>query len=295
MPHLDALHPAADMSNRPLCFFHKNCMDGRASAAIVKRLEGPFSAMALQHGMKPLMRVAGRKVYILDFCFDLETMKRLKTEATELIWIDHHQTSVELSRTLGWGIVDESDCAAGLTWKTLFPGETEPPIIDCIRQRDLWTWKNDDARMVMLGLDAEYEGEGFDGILEVEVEHLKEIGRPQLKALRRRISQAIKHGVEMREPYGLRDVKALVLNNNRDLSDLGERVYLPEADGGLGYDLAIMFFLRGDGKWVHVLRSRTVDVERIASSRGGGGLKNAASYIAKMPFPYSDDCLYWPQ
>ncbi|MFW5699201.1 MAG: hypothetical protein ACOCYN_05025, partial [Planctomycetota bacterium] len=94
--------------------------------------------------------------------------------------------------------------------------------------------------------------------------------------------------------YGLHGVSALAVNSATHISEVGELVYTGAEDGGLGLDLAIVFFMRPDGRWVHSLRSYRVDCERIAANRGGGGHPAAACYVADEPFPASADNLGGP-
>ncbi|NRA38785.1 MAG: hypothetical protein HRU15_11640 [Planctomycetes bacterium] len=117
-----------------------------------------------------------------------------------------------------------------------------------------------------------------------------------IQAQEERIGLCVRNGVPSKNPYGLMGKTALVLNANNDISELGERAYLRAADGGMGHDIAIIFSMRRDGRWVHSLRSNPlkVDCERIAKNRGGGGHPGAASYIAAEPFYLSTDCLDWP-
>ena len=58
--------------------------------------------------------------------------------------------------------------------------------------------------------------------------------------------------MQVDEPYGLRNIKALVINAQIDHNDVGALANKPVSEGGKGMDMAIMFFLRADGRWVHV-------------------------------------------
>ncbi|TVR44977.1 MAG: hypothetical protein EA402_05435 [Planctomycetota bacterium] len=279
----------------PVVVFHRNCLDGRSSAAVVRRKEnGRGTYQPLQYGNKLRHSVLGRRVYILDFALDEDEMRRIAQEASEVIWLDHHASNVELQQRLGWGTLDLSECGATLTWKTLYPDEPMPEVLAYVKDKDLWLWQLPHAREITAGLFATYSDRNFTGLLEADLERMRRKGIPIIKALDERVTKTIGHGVEISEPYGLRDIRALVINAQIDHSDIGALVTKPVSEGGKGLDLAIMFFLRADGRWVHVLRSTSVDCGRIASNRGGGGHPAAASYVADQPFPYSVDCLNWP-
>jgi oligoribonuclease NrnB/cAMP/cGMP phosphodiesterase (DHH superfamily) len=283
------------MSDRALCFFHRNCLDGRASAAVVHRFEqGAVDLIPYQYGQSRRHSALGRRVWVVDVALPSEEMVRLDKEASEVRWIDHHASNIDLQSQLGWGEVDTSRCGAALVWRHCFPDEELPEVLRYVEDKDLWTWRLPDARLITLGLEDSFTDRDPAPLLDADLDDMRERGRPLWEALQDRVDRAVKHGVVVHEPYGLRGYQALVVNAMNDLNEIGERAYTPKGDGGLGLDLCIAFFLRSDGRWVHSLRSATVDCARLASNRGGGGHPTAASYVADTPFPLGQDCLDWP-
>lgn len=277
----------------PICLFHKNCLDGRASAAVVKRYDPDCVCTPQQYGSKR-PSLLGRKVYIVDFGFPLEEMRRIEREAREVVWIDHHRTHQFTQEQLGWGHFDIEESGASLCWKVLFPNQPMPEVLAYIRDRDLWLWELPDSRAINMALYHSSSDEDFIALLDADLETMKALGQPLLTAQEQRIGQALRNGIPSKNPYGLMGKRALVMNTNHDISEIGERAYLPRKEHGLGFDLAIILSMRRDGRWVHSLRScPEVDCERIARNRGGGGHRQAASYTADTPFYQSDDCLDW--
>ncbi|MBA3708547.1 MAG: hypothetical protein H0W83_06990 [Planctomycetes bacterium] len=267
----------------PLCIYHKNCLDGSASAAVVKRKEPDCEFLAMQYGQKP-PQVLDRVVYIVDFGLPLERMRALKAQAREVVWIDHHASHLPVRAALGWGTLDTSECGASLTWKCLFPDTPPPPVLAYIKDKDLWTWSLPGSRAIAAGLLTRFKGEQFDGLLEVDLAEMERIGIPELATLAARVAKAVTGGVAVENAYGLPGVRALVVNCNQDQNDVGDHICMPLSAGGLGYDLAILYYRKGGGRWVHSLRSGpTVDCAAIAEARGGGGHRNSACYLADDP------------
>ena len=264
-------------------------MDGRASAAVIARKEPDAEFRPIQWGMKPPEPVVGRHVYIVDVAFTIEDMRRIARSASELTWLDHHATCAPMAAELGFGTFDNQECGATLAWKHCFPNDEPPAVLPYIRDKDLWLWELPDSRQVSAALAERYVDDDFTGLLDIPLDRLKDEGHAALKRLHTRVNTIIRQGREIDEPYGLRGVRGLAINNVELVSEVGERIYLSEADGGLGYDIGICFGMRGDGRWVHSLRSTTVDCERIAAARGGGGHRNAASYVADEPIVGSAD------
>jgi hypothetical protein len=277
---------------RPLCIYHKNCLDGSGAAAVVKRLEPDAEFLPMQYSETP-PKVQGRKVYIVDFGLPIEHMRAIKAQASVVVWIDHHRSQLPTQKTLGWGVVEPGDCATSLVWKTLFPGQPPPPVVAYIRDKDLWQWQLPDSRAIAAGLGQTFKGARFDGILEADLAEMARIGRPLLEALAKRVAELVKTGVAVERPYGLAGARALAVNCNQDQSDAGDHICLPTTAGGLGFDLAILYYRKGKGRWIHSLRSAEggrVDCGTIADQRGGGGHQSSACYLSPTMFLESEDC-----
>lgn len=276
---------------RPLCLYHRNCLDGLAAAAVVRRWRPEVELRGLTYGQGRRPTVLGREVFLVDLALPEEDLRALAQEATSLVWIDHHPGSRELAVRLGWGVIDEQESAATLAWRHLFPHEPLPEVLRHVRERDLWTWQLPDGRAIAAGLEDRFFGPEVDGLLEADLDDMRRLGEPLLIRTARIVERIVRRGRVTRDPYGLRGSRALLVNTASHLNEVGERTYLDADAGGLGLDLAILFSMRGDGRWVHCLRSRQLDCRRIAEVRGGGGHAQAASYIADEPFPLSQDCL----
>lgn len=272
---------------KPLCIYHKNCLDGRGSAAVVARKEPDCEFLPMQYGTKR-PTVEGRKVYMVDFGLPAEEMRAIRAEASEFIWIDHHASQQGVQKVLGWGVLDTSECGTSLTWKQLFPGQEPPPVVAYIRDKDLWQWKLPNSRLIAAGLEASFPKDQFQGLLEADLDLMIERGRPIVAAQAARIADLAKHGIVINNPYGLPGMRALAVVTKSDLNDLGEHICIAPEEGGLGYDLAILYYQKPDRRWVHSLRSTggdtpKVDCAAIAAARGGGGHLTSACYIADEP------------
>jgi hypothetical protein len=277
---------------RPICLYHKNCLDGNGAAAVVLKKEPDCEFLSMQYGMTP-PTVLDRRVYVVDFGLPVEHMRALKAQASEVIWIDHHASQASVHKQLGWGTLDLTECGSSLTWKVLFPDREPPPVIPYIKDKDLWQWKLPDSRAIAAGLSATFPGDRFQGILEVDLAQMAELGRPLLAAIAERVQKAVQQGIAVEAPYGLAGIRALVVPCNQDQNDVGDHICLPVEAGGLGYDLAILCYRKGNGRWVHSLRAYEggrVDCAAIGDARGGGGHRTSACYLNKTRFLASGDC-----
>ncbi len=267
---------------KPLCIYHKNCLDGKAAAAVVLRRAPDAELLPMQYG-EPAPVVEGRDVYVVDFALPIEAMRALRAQSPTVTWIDHHATAAPMHARLGWGHLDTSTCGAVLAWRVLFPGKAMPPILPYIEDKDLWRWLLPDSRAVAAGLARTFGGNDFAHILDASPTAMAELGRDDLAKQAARVREAVQAGIAVANPYGLAGKRMLAVPINRDQNETAEHATLPVEAGGLGYDLAVIFYPKKDGRWVHSLRSSVVDCAAIAERFGGGGHPNSACYIADQP------------
>ncbi len=267
---------------RPLCIYHKNCLDGKAAAAVVLRRVPACELLPMQYREQPPV-VEGREVFMVDFGMPIEAMRALKAQATILTWIDHHASSLPIHARLGWGHLDVTTCGAVLAWRVLFPGKPMPPILPFIEDKDLWRWALPDSRAVSAGLARSFAGLKVEGILEADPAAMAELGRDDLAKQAERVRAVVQTGIAVENAYGLPGVRMLAVPVNHDQNEISELACQSTADGGLGYDLAVMFYRKKDGLWVHSLRSAKVDCAALAERFGGGGHPNSACYLSEQP------------
>ena len=257
-----------------VCVFHKGCMDGLASAHVVRKYLPDIELAARSYGDPP-PEVEGRLVYIVDYSFTQEEMAKIKELAQNVIWLDHHKTSVEESVALGWGTVDTEECGATLTWKTIFPDKELPPILAYVKDRDLWQWQLENSREISEALKEKFlspNAEPFKkDLLAINPKDLVERGTKLVKLKASRVATNCARGVEiMFEGH-----KTWTVNCYNDVSEVGERIYEK-----MGYAIALIFW-KDKATWIYSLRSKTVDVSQIAKKRGGGGHPGAAGFQSK--------------
>lgn len=267
---------------RPLCIYHRNCLDGKAAAAVVLRHAPDAELMPMQYG-EPAPTVEKRDVYVVDFALTLEAMRALRAQSTTLTWIDHHTSSAPMLPRLGFGHVDTNTCGAMLAWRVFFPDLPIPAILPFIEDKDLWRWQLPDSRAVAAGLTATFGGMKLEGILEADPAAMAAIGRPLLAKQAERVAIAAKRGIVVENAYQTPGLRLLAVPNRHDINEIGEHACLPPSQGGLGFDVCVIFYRKADGIWVHSMRSNGVDCASIAARYGGGGHPASACYLARSP------------
>ncbi len=263
--------------NNILCFYHANCTDGAASAAVIHKKYPQAELYPLSHGDEIPVEVKDKTVFIVDFSFNEAILKKFKSEAKEVFWYDHHKTIVPIQKALGWGVVDLGESGATLTWKQEFPGQAVPKILQYVKDKDIWEWKLPHSREVNMAL-REYEEvldpksalwkKFLSGIQEKEFQALVNLGKTIANSQKTRLKNGSQFGFEV----DFHGHKAFAVNWPLESSEMGEYIYKE-----LKYEVALLFFYTGK-HWNFSLRSDRVDVSLLAAKYGGGGHPGAAGF-----------------
>jgi len=150
---------------QPLVIYHgRNCPDGFASAlAAWLFYAGQAEFLGLDHGdiksVDDLPALVGRAVYILDFSFSPELLRRIEERAAKLVLLDHHKSAADkLSGfTCRCGIVhfDMQKSGAKLAWEFFLPEQAVPDLVRFVEDRDIWVWQYPESAGFLAALDME--------------------------------------------------------------------------------------------------------------------------------------------
>src|SRR5262249_25142218 len=162
--------------------------------------------------------------------FSPPVLQKLKAEAVEVLWYDHHKTALPIRDQIGWGVLDLGECGASLTWKQEFPNQALPKILAYVKDKDLCEWKLPDSRPVNMDLrntpgilDPEDPvwPRLIDQLDEASFRKMVERGAYALLSQRLKIQSGVKNGFEV-EFHGH---PALAVNWSLESSDIGEYIY----------------------------------------------------------------------
>lgn len=285
------------MPKSTMILYHAGCTDGFGAAYAAWRALGDDAEyVPVRHGGFPPEIERGSEVYILDFCYPVETLREIGRAASHVTVIDHHITalrdladdaerdriygaeSVTLSTRIGDNIdvrFDTAHSGAVLAWQHFHAGRQVPLLLQYVQDRDLWRWELPDSREISAAIRAyPLEFKRWDRWAQRpgDVKALATEGAPIL----RHIDQQIEYACRRARWGRIGDKEAVIVNATAYASEVAERI-LAEVDvvpfvGVYSYDDA--------GRRVWSLRSRgDVDVGAIAAALGGGGHKSAAGFV----------------
>lgn len=275
----------------PLVIYHANCWDGFCAAWVAKNALGDIEAVPAHYGTPP-PDVTGRTVYILDFSYPREQMRRILTQAHFVTVLDHHKTAQAALD----GIIDEFiqrpdliQNAAGsqvpfirfdmnksgsrLAWEHFHPGITDsrvPWLVEYTEDRDLWRHALVWSREVNAALRSYPLAFGaWDKLAERPVATLLLEG----EAIRRVEAKIIEDHVRNARRQMVGEHEVPVVNATVLFSEIAGKLAKGEPFGACYFD-------RHDGKRQWSLRSdeNGLDVSAIAKAHGGGGHVHAAGF-----------------
>lgn len=260
----------SDIAVRPLCIYHKNCMDGLAAAWVVwDYFKGAVDLLAAQYGdeLPPDSELKGRSVFVVDFSYNREQVLRLR-EICELVILDHHETAAK--ELEGLVHVDQSHSGAMLTWNYFHPDKAAPQGLLFIQDRDLWQWRlRGSKQWTTAAFSYPLSVEHFNDLVKRPIGEVILEGTTLLRKHEQDIEKIAK-SVRMMTIDG---VEVPVINANALFaSDLG---HLLSQD----HEFAVIYVDSKEERQFS-LRSQKgkTNVNEVAERFGGGGHKGAAGF-----------------
>lgn len=260
-----------------------------------------------------LERFNNRDVYVLDFSFPLPVLQLLAEHAWSVTVLDHHKTA-EAQLTVGMRALGaeqvQTPAGPALRWQwltTVFDmqrsgarlafdffrpilGEhlaTSPrlgdmeALVERVQDRDLWRFQLPRSREHAARVKAApLELEAWDELAARGPDAVADEGAAMLMQIEAYVEQArwrAARGVL----YGLEEAEVPIVNTTFAHSELIGRL-AEEAPYAIGYQ--VLADEDGGERWIYSLRSRGaegVDVSEIATSKGGGGHRNAAGFTTR--------------
>lgn len=290
-----------------ICFYHSADLDGKCSAAIVKKKYPDADLRPINYGDKfPWEDVKNQDVIMVDFSLQpFEEMLMLFGAAKSITWIDHHKSAIEdynnwrksLEREGRTSPTDHyTHCKVGkaaceLVWEYYFPDEAMPRAVKLLGRYDVWDfdetkdhvlefqygmrqddWWPDDPKweplLEELFLDSPLV---WDKIKtgEIILSYVNQQNEIYAKAF------------SFETDFG--DLSCVALNRALTNSKALECVFNPNR-----HDAMILFAWKPKIEaWNVSLYTTidTVDVSKVAKAHGGGGHAKAAGFQAKeLPF-----------
>ena len=115
-----------------ICFYHNADLDGKCSAAIVRKTYPNCRLYGINYGDRfPWSEIPENdNVFMVDYSLQpFDEMVRL-SQKFNLTWIDHHKSAISDSQSSKYSkfnantVLDSNKAACQLTWEYLYPNKT---------------------------------------------------------------------------------------------------------------------------------------------------------------------------
>jgi uncharacterized protein len=272
--------------------YHANCCDGFCAAWVLHKWRWPDAEYIHINYSDPVPweKIDGNDVIVADFSFKRPVMLEVAERARSIVVLDHHMSAQKELDGLPFCTFDMSKSGGRLAWEYLFQErsprfdiKSPPLLVKYTEDRDLWRWRLDASKEINMAIRSyPMDFETWDH-LEKIFPTLRTEGEAILRFQNQHIEAAKGYcrRVNLRDPATdplFADVP--FINATFSISELLNAIL--DAEGEDGAKIACAWFQRSDGLYQYSLRSvGSIDVSEFASSRGGGGHKNAAGFEAK--------------
>ena len=285
--------------------FHKNCMDGLASAYITKAAiehnNMQFStfdelvAVPVQYGEEHIILedeslTQDDIFYFVDFSLKRDQMCELSKKVNIINVLDHHKTAQSNLKDIEdeceniTVIFDMDKCGATLCYdyfKQLLPQEfPSRELFEYIEDRDLWKWELELSKEISAGLRWLVEPNDIENFAQIaqrykdEKNKLEYIGKIVTLQQQRQVDSKVKKVMDVI----VEGINFKCLNATENISEIGNAICTK-------YNTpALVYFITEEMDVVCSLRSTDdmEDVSVVAKALGGGGHRNACGFTTNL-------------
>lgn len=256
--------------------YHGGCPDGFGGAyAAWKKFGDSAEYIPVKHGKPAPEGIAGRHLFLIDFCYSRDIMDELARTAASITVLDHHKGAKETVLAMPSHVYDEKRSGAMIAWNYFHPDTPAPLLLNYVQDGDLYLFQLPDSRAVLSYTYAQpFHFDQWDALtaqLEDPKERIAFIERGKVYAehfsilVEQIANKATVVSFEGFECY-------LVTAGDMFTSDVGNRL------ARLKPPLGIVVNLHGDTMNVSLRSDPSVDVSAIARKYGGNGHPQAAAF-----------------
>ena len=286
--------------------YHKQCLDGYSSL-FVTFLTKIINKNTIIYPDVPSTtvtppNVANKHVLIMDVSYKLQVFKDITSKAKSVTFIDHHISNIQDIKNYAKTknkvriIYDENRCGATLTWKYFFPRKVMPLFLKYIEDNDTGTWQYDKTKPFIFALESNY----------LLIPSLSNLSKWKSLLKKTTVAKLVKEGYTIKKYHdnlvnknakkyslelfpsskiynkysdfftkiGQYRVAVFCGMNSPSVTSMGNKLL-----SSVDCDFVMIWTLNIDRKeYVISMRSKTIDISKIAKLFGGGGHQLAGAF-----------------
>lgn len=302
------------MNNNFICFRH-NDMDGYCSAAIVmyflnyrqpdRFIEMNYSSKDEEHLQYIIDHVdVNTDIYIVDYSFTEKTkhlLEALLKKGHKVIWIDHHDSSIELIKKYPElsprrsdynidGIVSKDGSGAYLAYRYFRPNHGVPRFIELVSDYDTFANRIENSCYYKLGIDTYINSKTKNDAYTVFINQLSRLNNDGHKNILTVDSiSIINKGKIIKDYIDAENYKDITSYGYESQLEDGTKIYCINRKTNSWvfgekynqYDAVVVYIFDGE-KYRYTMYSHDniYDCGKYAESKGGGGHRGAAGFTS---------------
>lgn len=259
--------------------YHAKCWDGFGAAwAVWKKLKNKADYIPVEHQMPLPKGLTNKTIYMVDFCYPENIIKKIAKKNKKVVVIDHHAGRQQAASFASESVFDNKHSGSVLAWMYFHPKEKTPWLLRHVEDTDLWEFRWPHSKELMRAVDLmPYKFEIWDKVAR-EWERPSGIKKyiTQGSAIMAYVNTMVKELADLADEVKFEGYKVMAVNGPRFLrSDLGNELVKR------GSPFAVVWYMRGKEVRVALRSDGKVDTSKIAEKYGGGGHKNASGFSFK--------------
>lgn len=300
------------MEDLDICVYHSNCSDGISSAWCIQQKYPDIAYIGMKAGKdipnKYLFTYNNKSIIFVDICPSKISLEYLLENAKHITILDHHKTNKDFITKYSNNKLsvkfDMNLSGCQLSWNYIYPNIERPWFIDYIADRDLWTFKLPNSRLINMAL-FEFDYINFKGLDKLYKKYNTENEKekffentllPNIKIINEKNNKIIENTIQRasKAKITINDITYIIWISFSTLgilkSDLGNRLMNIEFNDDTEPDfVAVVEYNFPNDEWWYSLRSKSdkTDVSVIAKYFGGGGHPCASGFtLYENPHTY---------
>lgn len=263
--------------NKVYILYHHPCSDGTgAKYAAWKKYGNSATYIGVEY-KKPMPELeSGAEVYIIDFSYPKQELRKLHARSEKLVVLDHHKSAMDDLVGEPYATFNMDKSGAVLAWEYFHPDKPVPSLLEMIQDRDLWRWKVPNSKNFLNYLESYgHDVETWDAVAE-PTQSMFDAGATISAYQLSLIQKATQENELLFFTWPGTKFKTAMLNTTNFPSEIGNAICMK-----YDVDFSTSYFISKDGVVCLSFRSlNTVDepfdVIQIASKVNGGGHRTSS-------------------
>jgi len=269
--------------------YHGGCPDGFGGAySAWKKLGDTAEYIPVKYGNPPPEGLAGREVYIVDFCYELpEQLEKLAQTTKRLVVLDHHKSNQARVESAPEHVYDVNRSGAGIAWDFFHPNTPRPRLIEHLEDDDLYRFTLPETKAIVIYLGVNpHNFEKWDSFAtQLENPTTRTELMNDLRKYEEYFEILAQHAAAQAKMVNFEGYECFFANTHPFISMRSRvgRILIEKKP-----PIALITSAHPKGYGVSLRSNGTVDVSELAKKHGGGGHSQSAGFGIEwgQPLPW---------